>query len=219
MMSDPRASIHEIEKHLTFLKKTVDQDPSALNVPEFETLTKQDYKSEVAKISYWFFIQHADQHYFVARILFMQQVLEYSLFCGQQCIENYLKAYLKYYNTIPPNTHDLQILLDKCRSLSHTLEPFIASAHIEMIVQLFNPFNELGRYPIQRKRPKNGEYISMYPTDIYNLDYFVYRMREILSIPANTWDIFREGLQHLYTSDDGCPEFNSTFKADNINFS
>ena len=70
MMSDARASIPEIEKHLTFLKKTADQYPTALNVPEFETLAKQDYKRRVANIDYWYFIQHADQHNFVVRILF-----------------------------------------------------------------------------------------------------------------------------------------------------
>jgi HEPN domain-containing protein len=218
-MSDLRASIHEIEKHLTFLKEIADRHPTALNVPEFETLAKQDYKSRVAKIDYWNFIQHADQHYFVARILFMHHITEYSFFCAEQCVENYLKAYLRYYNAIPPDTHDLQTLLDQCRSLSHTLELFITSTHIEIIVQLFNPFNELARYPIQRKRPKGGQYFVTYPTDIFNLDYFVYRMREILSIPTNTWDILREGLQQLYDCQQECPDFYSTFKVDNINFS
>jgi HEPN domain-containing protein len=218
MMRDPRASIREIEKHLTFLKKTADQHSTALNVPQFETLAKQDYKSRVANIDYWHFIQHADQHYFVARILFMHHVVEYSFFCAQQCVENYLKAYLKYHTTIPPDTHDLQTLLDQCRKLSHTLELFITSTHIEIIVQLFNPFNELARYPIQRKRPKDGQYVVTHPTDIFNLDYFVFRMREILSIPTNTWDILRDGLQQLYTCQEEYPEFYALFKADNVNF-
>lgn len=219
MMSDPRASIHEIEKHLTFFKNTADQHPTSLNVPEFESVAKQDYKSRVANIDYWYFIQHADQHYFVARILFIHHVIEYSFFAAQQCVENYLKAYLKFRKTIPPDTHDLKTLLDQCRRSSHTLEPFITSTHIEMIVQLFNPFNELARYPIQKNRPKDGQYLLMYPTDIFNLDYFVYRMREILSIPTNTWDILRNGLQQLVSCQEECPDFYSVFRNDNINFS
>jgi len=217
-MNDPRASIREIEKHLTFLKDTADNYPSTVNVPKLEKLDKQDYKSRISKIDYWYFIQHADQHYFVARILFMHHVIEYSFFCAQQCIENYLKAYLKYHNTIPPDIHDLKILLDQCRSVPHTLEPFITSTYIETIVQVFNPFNELARYPIQRNRPKDGQYVSTHPTDIFNLDYFVCRMREILSIPANTWDIVREGLQQLYMCQKEYPDFYSVFKLDNINF-
>jgi HEPN domain-containing protein len=217
-MADPRATITEIEKHLMFLKETADHHPDALNVPAFEAVANRDYKSRVAQIDYWRFIQHADQHYFVARILFMHHVMEYSFFCAQQCVENYLKAYLKYHNAIPSDSHDLKTLLDHCRRLSHTLEPFIASTHIEIIVQLFNPFNELARYPIQKRRPKDGQYALTHPTDIFNLDYFVYRMREILSIPTQTWDILRDGLQDLQMCQEECPEFYSVFRIDNINF-
>ncbi len=60
MMSHPRASISEIENYLTSYKYAVDSNPEALNLPKFER--RNDYKSEIAKIDYWHYIQHADYH-------------------------------------------------------------------------------------------------------------------------------------------------------------
>jgi hypothetical protein len=105
VMSNSRAKISEIEKFILFSKSAVDRSPGALNLPQFEK--RSDYKNEIAKIDYWHYIQSADYHYFVSRVLFMHRIDEYAFFCAQQCVENYLKAYLKYHSEIPPNTHDL----------------------------------------------------------------------------------------------------------------
>src|ERR1051326_3202056 len=45
MTQDPRASIREIERHLTFLRETANRHPGTVNAPKFEKLAKQDYKS------------------------------------------------------------------------------------------------------------------------------------------------------------------------------
>jgi hypothetical protein len=102
--------------------------------------------------------------------------------------------------------------------LAQAVDPFITSTHIEVIIQKFDPFNELARYPVQRTRPEGGKYMYIYPDDIFVLDYFVYRMRETLSVPDNTWDILQEGHYHLQMCMEEHPEFYSTFKISNINF-
>jgi HEPN domain-containing protein len=169
------------------------------------------------KIEYWYFVQSADYHYFVSRILFLRHVTEYSQFSGYQCIENYLKAYLKYKEQIPPNSHDLQELLRLCRAEDLVADSFINGDSISIIIAKYEPFYEVARYPVQKQRPKSG-YAFLIPDDIFILDYFVMKMREVLSIPANTWDILKNGHYSLFQCQQLYPGFYGIFFSDNINF-
>lgn len=163
------------------------------------------------------FRQSADYHYFISRILFLHHILNYSQFSGHQCIENYLKAYLKYKEQIPPNTHDLQKLLRYCRAEEPVADSFINNDNIEIIIAKYEPFYELARYPVQKQHPKDG-YAFLIPDDIFILDYFVMRMREILAIPANTWDVLKDGHVNLFQCQQNFPNFYNFFFVDNINF-
>lgn len=217
-MNNPLATIAAIERYILFSKEAVDNNPEAMNLPQFEKIEKQDYKNEVIKIDYSEYIDSADYHYFVSRVLFLNHVIEYSFFSAQQCAENYFKAYLKAHNETPPDSHDLTVLLKKCREITLNTELFINSSYVEVIVQKFNPFNEVARYPVWRTRPKERKYMFLYPLDIYVLDYFVYRMKEDLPDPKNAWDIFGEGHFRLQACQEHSPGFYDKFKEDNINF-
>lgn len=190
----------------------------AANVPILDKRNKGEYLDALEKIDYWQFIQSADYHYFISRILFLHHILEYSLFSGYQCIENYLKAYLKHKGLIPPNSHDLRELLRRCRDVKQSVvDTFIHSDNITIIIAKYEPFYELARYPVQKQHPKGG-YAFVIPDDIYILDYFVMRMRELLAIPANTWDILKDGHYSLYQCQQSFPDFYNFFFVNNINF-
>ena len=209
-------SIEDVEKSLNFLIEVERKDKRA-NVPLLESVSEIDYQVAIKKTDYWRFIQSADQHYFMARVLDLHNIFEYSRFCGYQCIENYLKAYLKYKGVIPPKTHKLSTnLLVKCRDITPS-DNFIHSEFILIIIKLYEPFYELARYPVQNTRPDQGHYTGS-SEDIFTLDYFVLKMREILSVPENTWDIVRNGHVNLHSCHEFYPEFYNVFFFRNINF-
>ncbi len=209
-------TVEKIEEYILFSKKAVDQYPLAINLPRTET--NANYKQDISQTEAWQYIQSADYHYFVSRILFLNHVVEYSFFSAQQCIENYLKAYLRDHNEIPPNHHKLVALLSKCKPLSKDPLSFINSVYADVIIQKFDSFNEVARYPVQSVRPKGG-YSFLHSDDIYMLDYFVFRMRKVISMPKGTWDIFSNGIMNLQMCMENCPEFYNRFKENNINFS
>jgi HEPN domain-containing protein len=219
-MSDLTVLITEIGDYILKNKRATDADSSAMNLPQFERVAKADYDKRVSEIGFWYYVQHGDYHYFVARTLFMHKVAEYALFAAQQCVENYLKAYLKHCNEIPQKRHRLKDLLEDCKKVTLDKSSFIHSEYIGAIVQKFDPFNEVARYPVQNTRPLNGQYLWGYPWDAYMVDYFVYYMRRTLpSIPENTWDILRaEGHHRLSSCMEEHPAFYATFKTNNINF-
>jgi HEPN domain-containing protein len=209
-------TIESIEEYLDGLKTSIKRGSG--NVPVVETIDNKTYKSEVSNADYWRYIQSADYHYFISRVLFLQHIVEYSHFSGHQCIENYLKAYLKYKKQVPPNSHELDGLLNRCRSAAPKSESFIHGGYISIITKKYEPFYELARYPVQRKRPQGG-YASLIPDDIFVLDYFVSKMRNILDIPENTWDILDDGHYHLADCQRFHPNFYKLFFQYNINFS
>lgn len=208
--------IQEIEKYVLFLEGT---EGKAANMPVLERVS--DFSDRVKRTEYWRYIGSADCHYFVARILFLRMVYEYSYFSGFQCIENYLKAFLKNCGAAVPKKHQLGKLLELCKRVQ--VKPdFIHSRYIGVITRRFEPYYEIGRYPVQTIRPKAGTQAFFHPDDIFVLDYFVYQMRHILTVPQNTWDMFRQVKDAATFQLASCahtfPEFYNIVKWNNINF-
>lgn len=217
MMAHIGPTVEELEKSLNFLIEVEKKNKHA-NVPQLENLSPADYEIAIKNVDYWRFVQSADQHYFMARVLGLHGIFEYSQFCGYQCIENYLKAYLKYKGIIPKKTHNLsKVLLVECQNIAPASDNFIHSDFIAIIIKMYEPFYELARYPVQQTRPDQGKYVSS-SEDIFIIDYFVLKMRQILSIPENTWDILRDGHVNLHRTREYHPEFYSIFFYRNINF-
>jgi len=214
-MSNLDERISEIEEYILFSKQAADE--GVHNLPTTEKINKQLYNESVNDVDYWRFVEAADQHYFVSRILFLNHVYDYSCFCAQQCVENYLKAYLQYKQQTVPKTHDLFLLVEQCRDENGSDDVFIASHHLSAIVQKYDPFYEWARYPVQNVRPK-VPFGHFYPDDIFVLDYFVLKMREILKNSNDNWDIFKDGHFSLRHSQNKSPEFYDVFFAKNINF-
>jgi HEPN domain-containing protein len=191
----------------------------ALNIAEVDN-SRTRFKLEMATINWKAFVSSAQYHYFVGRILLSKGVHLYGLFCGHQCIENYLKAYLVSLGKgAPPTIHQLVGLLREARSASSTPPPFVVSGDIETICQKFEPFYELGRYPAQVTRPKDGKYLAIPSVDLHVLDYFVHEMRALLPLDPKDWDIFGTlghiDLEHVRELH---PDFYSIFASGNINF-
>jgi len=217
-MSAFSPTIKSIEKSIDMIKTAFESDGKrSSRAPSLGNLHGKEYRDAVEKIEYWRFIQSADYHYFVSRILYLHHILTYSQFCSQQCIENYLKAYLKFKNKPHQNSHNLTALLASCRDIAPVSDTFIKSDRIATIISMYEPFYELARYPVQKTRPK-GTYCLVTPGDIYILDYFVMKMREILAIPGNTGDILKKGHESLISCQTFYPKFYSVFFEDNINF-
>ncbi len=214
-MSKAISTAHSVEIYLDDLRESV--LIGAANMPSLGTRDNDDYRLAVERLEYWEFIQSADYHYFTARVLFLHYITEYSQFCAYQCIENYLKAFLKYEQQIPPKSHDLQELLRRCRATEPSSESFVHTNNILTIIAKFEPFYEYARYPVQKLYPKTP-YGFLIPDDIYVLDYFVMKMREILSIPSSTWDILKDGHLSLHLCQKHSPDFYSIFFDNNLNF-
>jgi len=204
-----------IEEYIDFLEESFKD--GGQNLPEKEIVS--DYKQKVESVSYSLYIDRADLHYFISRQLFLVHIDLYSYFAGHQCIENYLKAYIKYKNSIPKDIHILEKLLENCRQLDiDKNDNFIHSARITTIIKFYEPFYELARYPVQKVRPNKGQYVSVFPDGINILDLFVFRMREIIKLPENSRDLFKDNHYHLDLCQMKDSSFYNKFKKDNINF-
>lgn len=217
-MSKKQAKIEELEKYVEFLRDSKTIESRAMNHPSTEVVAKSDYNTRVSSIDYSHYIQHADLHYFIARQLFMHHIGSYAFFCAHQAVENYLKAYLKHQNDIPQNTHKLRVLLNRCRNLTADPSSFLHSDIAQTIIEHFEPFYELARYPVQNVRPQNGQFVMFFPDGIKILDLFVYRMREIVSPSPRGWDLMTKGHIELQLCEETHPNFYDVFKNDNINF-
>lgn len=215
-MNDRYATVSEIEKYILFLDNIRKNDPEASNISLIDK--NQNFHSDVMKTDYWRYLGKGDYHYFISRILFLHYIGEYSFFSAQQCVENYLKGYLRSLNEKPPNTHDLKKILDVCKTKTSDTSSFIHSEFLDVIVQRFNPFNEIARYPVQIMKTKTDTYGFVFPRDIYVLDYFIYKMREILPLPNNVRDVLKDSLMELEFCKKEFPEFYEKFKENNINF-
>ena len=208
--------IKQIENYIESHIEIIEKHPDSINIST--SSYNENFETQLSKVNFHRFIQNADYHYFVSRILYLKHVYLYSFFSAQQCVECYLKAFLKYYKDPIPKTHDLKKILRKCRNFSIEQDIFINSKYIECIIEKFNPYNQFPRYPVSKFGPKNGQWITYHPIDVWFLDYFVYKMREILPMPSNTWDIFKNGHYDLCGTQRHEPDFYNLFIKDNINF-
>ncbi len=197
---------------------------TTLKNKEFVNISKRikdpDFDTKLKNMSYTIFISSADLHYFLSRILFYHHIYPYSFFEAQQCIELYLKSFIKYanHNEIPNRIHDLEELLNQCRLLDKNRNyPFLHSSRISTICHRFNPFYEIPRYPAGNFIPNTGPGF-LFPTDIYPLDLFVFEMRNILPLPETHSDIFKDYHFDLHQCFENFPDWVETFKYDNINF-
>lgn len=214
-MEDKFEKIKKIENYVDFLSECLSSGMANISVKE----SNQNYEQDRKRIEYQYFISAGDYHYFIARVLFLNMIGEYAFFCGQQCIENYLKAYLKFTNHFPKKDyHDLNVLLSLCRDID-TKNEFINSERVNTIIVRFNSFYELARYPVQKSsRPKNGQYAFLFPDDIKPLDYFVYQMRKIMPYPNNMFDLLKKGALQSISEIAKNDNLSEIFKRDNINF-
>lgn len=206
--------VENVEKYVDFLTNCLRENNSG-NIRKTEDI-KSGYQDKKVEVGFNHYIRSGDTHYFVARVLFLSGVCEYSFFAAQQCVELYLKGYIKYKGGIPPDDHVLPKLVTECKKVSQGDE-FIKSDRLVTISERFNPFYEYPRYPIQRNRPQDGAYAFLYPDDIKPLDYFVYKMRELIEYPENSYDMLKEGK----LPGSGIVEGENAevlFKRDNINF-
>ena len=212
------SKIKEIQEYLDGLKNPRDTI-DIMGLRNLEKLSKVEYHDLIDETTYLDFIQSGDYHYFVSRTLFHFSIDHYSFFAAQQCVENYLKAYLRFQNQIPPNWHLLPELLVECRKVSAASDAFINSDHCETMVRKYNPYNELARYPIQKIRPQDGSFGVLRPLDIWILDYFVFCMRQIMPVPTDDWNIMEpDGHQYLQCCGYDHPDILKRFMDGNINF-
>lgn len=185
-----------------------------------EKLNDSDVRQKHSKTNPYAYISYGDYLYFVSRISFLQRLGIISFFHIQQALENYLKGYILFLgNKKMKNIHDLVDLLDAVQKL--TDEPFFHSDECAAILRYFNPFNEISRYPLPKKRPKDGTWGYTYPDLIYYLDYFVYELRKVYSVPEGSWDLFEEGYPFEYNHQlalGADTDLVGLFKLNNINF-
>lgn len=206
----------EMEEYIWNNLDAVRNYPDIDNLPSYSD--NPNYKAQLQKLNYENYIQKGDIHYFFSRVLFLYKVKFYSYFSAQQCVECYLKAFINFKNKKVPEVHNLEKILIECRNIQNPIEPFINSDHLEAIIRKYNPFNELPRYPIYKHGPKKSGFVSWYPHDIYFLDYFVYKMREIFLISNNSLDILKNIDFELDETKTEFPDFYNIFTLENINF-
>jgi len=211
-MNDRIKQISGIEKYIDFLDENYGR---GANLPETQQLNSNEFKKELNSIGYEYFIHLAETHYFVGRILFLNKFGEYGCFCAHQCIENYLKAFIKFKTDKPKLGHKLTSLLEDAKVLASDEEEFIKGKRIFTIARRFEPYYEFSRYPVAKTRPqRNVAGAMLFPDDYFLVDYFMLSMREIIDKPERMTSVFRSN-PPLYGIDSPIIEI---FKKENINF-
>ncbi|EKS9840561.1 HEPN domain-containing protein [Burkholderia cepacia] len=211
-MNDPS----EVERILIFNRDAKLKNPEVMNMPSITEKSKPDYIQAKENASAADYLMFAEEHYAISRLLFHFGQWEYGFYCGQQMIETYLKAYIKEKGEIPKDTHDLRNILETCKALDRT-QPFINGEHIEVIVDMFNPFNEFPRYPVFKKGPPGGVG-TMYPHNVHTLDYFALKMRELVPTPENRSSLFTGNHFKLHQLKNDFPHIYQMITDNNINF-
>ncbi|MGU7853095.1 HEPN domain-containing protein [Burkholderia orbicola] len=211
-MNDPS----EVERILLFNRDAKLNNPNVMNMPSVAEKSKTTYNQEKENATAADYLLFAEEHYAISRILFHVGQWEYGFYCGQQMIETYLKAYIKEKGETPKDTHDLRNILEKCRDLDPS-QPFINGEHIEVIVDMFNPFNEFPRYPVFKKGPSGGVGTT-YPHNVYTLDYFALKMRELVPTPENRSSLFKGNHFKMHQLTNEYPEIYRLITDSNINF-
>lgn len=215
MKTDRQIALEKTEAQLARIRDAFEE--GFLNISETE-VDRRRYKEALALTSWVQFVQSADYNYFVARVLLAQSIGLYGLFAAQQCVENHLKAALIKGGAAVLQTHNLRQLLVAARDVSPA-DSILRSLHLETICLRFNPFYEMGRYPVHFTRPRDGTYISTPTQDILYLDYFVCRMRQEMPLQIDSWDILGNlGHQELELVREFNPEVYAVFVSGNLNF-
>ncbi len=209
-----KPTIESIEKYIHDLYKLIGQGMGNITPTEF--LDDDEYNQKLKDVDYSYYIISADYHYFVSRTLFMHYIFDYSLFPTYQCIENYLKAFIRSKNFVPELTHSLKKLLNKCKDVASPNDEFIRSEEISTIIYKYRPFYTSTRYPVSKEKFFGRS--TLYPYDIYILDYFVYRFREMLPYPENKADILNGDTLEMMECEKNRPAFYQSFREGNINF-
>ncbi|MBA3072740.1 MAG: hypothetical protein FP831_04025, partial [Anaerolineae bacterium] len=93
-MSRHLPTIESIKENISYLKELIGDN--TIIMPQTTIVDNKSYAIEIEKTPYHEFIVFADYHYFISRVLFMNSLDLYSFFAGQQCIENYLKAFVRF---------------------------------------------------------------------------------------------------------------------------
>jgi hypothetical protein len=209
-MSNPES----VENYLEFLKNSIAQGSN--NVFTMNSRSATDFNNVIHNLDFSNYVDSADYHYFISRILFLSHLPHFSYFCAYQCIENYLKGFIKFHSATPPQSHDLNYLLSICKNLDKDPNSFINGDHIETILIIYQAFYETPRYPAGKKFPGKGSFI--FPFDIFILDYFVFKMKELLPIPQKQRSI----LEHNHYLLDLCmrksPMIYNLFLINNMNY-
>lgn len=210
---------NKLKEYIDFLGATLKKDERG-NITPREDLDKDAFRINYQKVSYAYFMTSGDYHYFIARIIFVKGAGIYAFFSGHQCIENYLQAFIKYLGIeySPKGNHNLLNYLSLAKERAPK-RSFLRSNQIKTICDRFNPFYELPRYPVHHARPKDGLFGFLMPDDIYLLDYFVLKMREIMPLPKGTWDVLDKGIPYEASMIENIsPELIEAFKNENVNF-
>ena len=213
-MPNIQPTIESIEEYIHFLNSCIGS--GVTNIQPTVILDNHTYKEKLINIDYEYYVKSAHDHYFVSRTLFMNYFFDYSLFSAYQCIENYLKAFIKNKNQVPSLTHDLIMLKEKCSDLVTINDAFIDSVELSTIIYKYNSFYTMPRYPVSREKWLPNAHL--HPDDIYVLDYFVMKFRQMLPLPENMSDILKENDCSLFLCKENSPSFYNTFLQGNINF-
>lgn len=210
---------HELEKYIDHWGRA--QKIGAGNI--VSTSFNQNFDLDITNSKYQDFIGSGDYHYFIGRVIFTKGCGIYGFFCAQQCIENYLKAYVIFLKhkldkkLIRKYNHDLHGWLSCCRNIA-SKKSFLQTKRAELIITKFDPFNELPRYPVSRRGIKGGNFAFIQPHDIYPLDYFIFKIRKEMPLPNGTWDILGDGRPYWASSLAKDDPLVQAFKFNNINY-
>jgi HEPN domain-containing protein len=181
--------ISEIGNYIDFLFSCIGTEAS--NITATTEISKTEFKDKVGKSNFVSFINFANYHYFISRVLFLSRDQGYSFFAGQQCVENYFKGFIRMKGEKPRSTHKLIKLLEDCRTYADQSDEFIFSDQVFTIAYKYNYFYEIPRYPVTNQ--KWLPYMSQFPDDIFVLDYFVHKMLLLMSLENE-----RQSLRNLH---------------------
>lgn len=208
-------TVESIENYIKWLNSLINTGVS--NIVPSEKIDNVLYSQKREELHYQDYIMFGDRHYFVSRVLFMNFVFDYSYFSGQQSIENYLKGFIKSKGNAPDQKHSLKDLLRTCREIACGKDEFIWSNEISTIIYRYEPFYTLPRYP--DSQTKWVGISSTYPDDIFLLDYFVLRFRQLLPLSQNTGDLLKGNDIFAFLCKRHSPSFYECFLDGNINMS
>ncbi len=93
----------------------------------------------------------AQRDYDAAVLLMSGKYFDSTVFHTQQCAEKALKGYLSMQNQAIIKTHDLDLLLEKCKIFDSTF------GQLEYFTSALNNFDTLFRYPSSSLEPEESE--------------------------------------------------------------